>query len=163
MAEQMTWRNELIERLPQFSPYLVNFNALVKDEGGPANVFPDAMRCIHLDAYERGLKKGIHNRTVDAVIGVSAGRSAELVMVELRLNYKNVNNLSPTKLEEKVSCSKNILSGCGKLHAMVYFVFNHRVQSQARSWFARLKWGGKKNFKPITIPELNQLISSADS
>ena len=121
------------------------------------------MRCIDLDAYEKGLKKGCHHPTVDAVIGVFAGRSAELVMVELRLNYKNVNNLSPTKLEEKVSCSKNILSGCGKLHAMVYFVFNHCVQSQARSWFARLKWGGKKNFKPITIPELNQLISSADS
>ena len=159
----MTWTNEPIERLPQFSPYLVNFNALVKHEGGPANVFPDAMRCIDLDAYEKGLKKGIHNPTVDAVIGVFSGKISELVLVELRLNYKNADNLSPTKLEEKVSCSKNILSGCGKLHAMVYFVFNHRVQSQARSWFARLKWGGKKNFKAITIPELNQLISSADS
>lgn len=159
----MTWTNELIERLPRFSPYLVNFNALVKHEGGPANAFPDAMRCIDLDAYEKGLKKGIHNPTVDAVIGVFSGKISELVLVELRLNYKNADNLSPTKLEEKVSCSKNILSGCGKLHAMVYFVFNHRVQSQARSWFARLKWGGKKNFKPITIPELNQLISRADS
>ena len=163
MAEQMTWTNELIERLPQFSPYLVNFNALVKHEGGPANAFPDAMRCIDLDAYEKGLKKGCHHPTVDAVIGVSAGRSAELVMVELRLNYVKADNLSPTKLEEKVSCSKDILSGCGKLHPIVYFVFNHRVQSQARSWCARLKWGGKNNFKPITIPELNQLISSADS
>ena len=163
MAEQMTWTNEPIERLPQFSPYLKNFNALVKHEGGPANVFPDAMRCIDLDAYEKGLKKGIHNPTVDAVIGVFSGKISELVLVELRLNYKNADNLSPTKLEEKMSCSKDILSGCGKLHPIVYFVFNHRVQSQARSWFARLKWGGKKNFKPITIPELNQLISSADS
>ena len=163
MAEQMTWTNEPIERLPQFSPYLKNFNALVKHEGGPANVFPDAMRCIDLDAYEKGLKKGIHNPTVDAVIGVFSGKISELVLVELRLNYKNADNLSPTKLEEKVSCSKNILSGCGKLHAMVYFVFNHRVQSQARSWFARAKWGGKKHFKAITIPELNQLISRADS
>lgn len=163
MAEQMTWTNELIERLPQFSPYLVNFNALVKREGGPVNAFPDAMRCIDLDAYEKGLKKGIHNPTVDAVIGVFSGKISELVLVELRLNYEKADNLSPTKLEKKVSCSKDILSGCGKLHAMVYFVFNHRVQSQARSWFARLKWGGKKNFKPITIPELNQLISSADS
>ena len=159
----MTWTNELIERLPQFSPYLVNFNALVKREGGPANAFPGAMRCIDLDAYEKGLKKGIHNPTVDAVIGVSAGRSAELVMVELRLNYKNVNNLSPTKLEEKVSCSKNILSGCGKLHPIVYFVCNKQVQPKARSWFARAKWGGKKHFKAITIPELNQLISRAYS
>lgn len=159
----MTWTNELIERLPQFSPYLVNFNALVKREGGPVNAFPDAMRCIDLDAYEKGLKKGIHNPTVDAVIGVFSGKISELVLVELRLNYEKADNLSPTKLEKKVSCSKDILSGCGKLHAMVYFVFNHRVQSQARSWFARLKWGGKKNFKPITIPELNQLISSADS
>ena len=163
MAEQMKWTNEPIERLPRFSTYLKNFNALVKHEGGPANAFPDAMRCIDLDAYEKGLKKGIHNPTVDAVIGVFSGKISELVLVELRLNYKNADNLSPTKLEEKVSCSKNILSGCGKLHAMVYFVFNHRVQSQACSWFARLKWGGKKNFKPITIPELNQLISSADS
>ena len=163
MAEHMTWTNELIERLPQFSPYLTNFNVLVKREGGPANAFPGAMRCIDLDAYEKGLKKGCHHPTVDAVIGVSAGRSAELVMVELRLNYVKADNLSPTKLEEKVSCSKDILSGCGKLHPIVYFVFNHRVQSQARSWFARLKWGGKKNFKPITIPELNQLISRADS
>lgn len=159
----MTWTNEPIERLPQFSPYLMNFNALVKHEGGPANAFPDAMRCIDLDAYEKGLKKGIHNPTVDAVIGVFSGKISELVLVELRLNYKNADNLSPTKLEEKVSCSKNILSGCGKLHAMVYFVFNDRVQSQARNWFARAKWGGKKHFKPITIPELNQLISRADS
>lgn len=159
----MTWTNELIERLPQFSPYLVNFNALVKREGGPANAFPGAMRCIDLDAYEKGLKKGIHNPTVDAVIGVFSGKISELVLVELRLNYEKADNLSPTKLEKKVSCSKDILSGCGKLHPIVYFVFNHRVQSQARSWFARLKWGGKKNFKPITIPELNQLISSADS
>ena len=159
----MTWTNEPIERLPQFSPYLKNFNALVKHEGGPANAFPDAMRCIDLDAYEKGLKKGIHNPTVDAVIGVFSGKISELVLVELRLNYKNADNLSPTKLEEKVSCSKNILSGCGKLHAMVYFVFNDRVQSQARNWFARAKWGGKKHFKAITIPELNQLISRADS
>ena len=157
----MTWTNEPIERLPQFSPYLKNFNALVKQEGGPTNVFPDAMRCIDLDAYEKGLKKGIHNPTVDAVIGVFSGKISELVLVELRLNYKNADNLSPTKLEEKVSCSKNILSG--KLHPIVYFVFNHRVQSQARSWFARAKWGGKKHFKAITIPELNQLISRADS
>ena len=163
MAEQMTWTNELIERLPQFSPYLVNFNALVKREGGPVNAFPDAMRCIDLDAYEKGLKKGIHNPTVDAVIGVFSGKISELVLVELRLNYKKVDNLSPTELEKKVSCSKDILSGCGKLHPIVYFVFNKQVQPKARSWFARLKWGGKKNFKPITIPELNQLISSADS
>lgn len=163
MAEQMTWTNELIERLPQFSPYLVNFNALVKREGGPANAFPDAMRCIDLDAYEKGLKKGIHNPTVDAVIGVFSGKISELVLVELRLNYEKADNLSPTKLEEKVSCSKDILSGCGKLHPIVYFVFNKQVQPKARNRFARAKWGGKKNFKPITIPELNQLISSADS
>ena len=121
MAEQMTWTNEPIERLPQFSPYLKNFNALVKHEGGPANVFPDAMRCIDLDAYEKGLKKGIHNPTVDAVIGVFSGKISELVLVELRLNYKNADNLSPTKLEEKMSCSKDILSGCGKLHPIVLF------------------------------------------
>ena len=159
----MTWTNEPIERLPQFSPYLTNFNVLVKREGGPANAFPGAMRCIDLDAYEKGLKKGIHNPTVDAVIGVFSGKISELVLVELRLNYKNADNLSPTKLEEKVSCSKDILSGCGKLHPIVYFVFNKQVQPKARNRFARAKWGGKKNFKPITIPELNQLISSADS
>ena len=163
MAEQMTWTNEPIERLPQFSPYLKNFNALVEHEGGPANAFPDAMRCIDLDAYEKGLKKGIHNPTVDAVIGVFSGKISELVLVELRLNYVKADNLSPTKLEEKVSCSKNILSGCGKLHPIVYFVFNKQVQPKARSWFARAKWGGKKHFKAITIPELNQLISRADS
>ena len=141
----------------------MNFNALVKQEGGPANVFPGAMRCIDLDAYEKGLKKGIHNPTVDAVIGVFSGKISELILVELRLNYVKADNLSPTKLEEKVSCSKNILSGCGKLHPIVYFVFNKQVQSKARSWFARAKWGGKKHFKAITIPELNQLISRADS
>lgn len=129
----------------------------------PANVFPDAMRCIDLDAYEKGLKKGIHNPTVDAVIGVFSGKISELVLVELRLNYVKADNLSPTKLEEKVSCSKNILSGCGKLHPIVYFVFNKQVQPKARNRFARAKWGGKKNFKAITIPELKQLISRADS
>ena len=159
----MTWTNELIERLPQFSPYLVNFNALVKHEGGPANDFPSAMRCIDLDAYEKGLKKGIHNPTVDAVIGIFSGKISELVLVELRLNYVKADNLSPTKLEEKVSCSKNILSGCGKLHPIVYFVFNKQVQPKARNRFARAKWGGKKHFKAITIPELKQLISRADS
>ena len=163
MAEQMTWTNEPIERLPQFSSYLKNFNELVKDEGGPENAFPDAMRCIDLDAYEKGLKKGCHHPTVDAVIGVSSGKSAELALIELRLNYKNADNLSRTKLEKKVSCSKDILSGCGKLHPIVYFVFNKQVQPTARSWFAREIKGGKKNFKPITISELNQLISSADS
>mgnify|MGYP000068011379 FL=1 len=163
MAEQMTWTNEPIERLPQFSPYLKNFNALVEHEGGPANVFPGAMRCIDLDAYEKGLKKGIHNPTVDAVIGVFSGKISELVLVELRLNYKNADNLSPTKLKKKVSCSKDILSGCGKLHPIVYFVFNDHVQSLARSWLARAEKGRKKHFKAITIPELNQLISRADS
>lgn len=159
----MTWTNEPIERLPQFSPYLTNFNVLVKREGGLANAFPGAMRCIDLDAYEKGLKKGIHNPTVDAVIGVFSGKISELVLVELRLNYEKADNLSPTKLEEKVSCSKDILSGCGKLHPIVYFVFNKQVQPKARNRFARAKWGGKKNFKAITIPELNQLISRADS
>ena len=156
----MTWTNEPIERLPQFSPYLVNFNALVKHEGGPANAFPDA---IDLDAYEKGLKKGIHNPTVDAVIGVSSEKSAELALIELRLNYKNADNLSLKKLEGKVSCSKSILSGCGKLHPIVYFLFNERVQPTARYRFARAKWEGKKHFKAITIPKLNQLISRADS
>ena len=159
----MTWTNEPIERLPQFSPYLKNFNALVEHEGGPAHVFPGAMRCIDLDSYEKGLKKGIHNPTVDAVIGVFSGKISELVLVELRLNYKNADNLSPTKLEKKVSCSKDILSGCGKLHPIVYFLFNERVQPTARYRFARAKWEGKKHFKAITIPELNQLISRADS
>ena len=133
----MTWTNEPIERLPQFSPYLKNFNALVKQEGGPANVFPDAMRCIDLDAYEKGLKKGIHNPTVDAVIGVFSGKISELILVELRLNYVKADNLSPTKLEEKVSCSKDILSGCGKLHPIVYFVCNKQVQPKARNRVAR--------------------------
>ena len=159
----MTWMNDPIECLPRFSLYLKNFNALVKDEGGPANAFPGAMRCIDLDAYEKGMKKGIHNPTVDAVIGVFSGKISELVLVELRLNYKNADNLSLTKLEEKVSCSKNILSGCGKLHPIVYFVFNKQVKPTARNRFTRAKWGGKKHFKAITIPELNQLISRADS
>ena len=60
---------------------------------------------IDIDSYEVSLH-GDNQRTVDAAIGICNERQGlpvneRLLLVELRMNYKNVDNLSISTLSEK--------------------------------------------------------------
>ena len=130
--------------------------------------FDGRIECLDMDFYEKAVCNGDRNETVDAVIGVKKHLDKNrfsnpyLMLLELRMGYENVGNLSGTKLADKVSHTKELLGRDVDLYDMVYFIFKNNVVQRAISMFRNLKLGNKnlKNCEPISTDDFNKYIKS---
>ena len=89
---------------------------------------------VSLDDYEAKVLKGSNDCTMDAAIGIgnyanNRVTTSRLMLVELRMGYDNVDNLSASSLENKISHSENLLSG-HRIDKNNYFIFRDGVAAQ---------------------------------
>lgn len=99
---------------------------------------------LDIDAYEISLRKGNMECTADAVIGICSKSGDKihfprLMMLELRLDYDNVRNLSTTELVQKKSHTSDILKGCDNLSIDPNYclIFREGFDMQAHNWLER--------------------------
>lgn len=101
---------------PLANGYLSDLNTLcVRDY--KRQPFTTDIQCLDLDLYEDSLS-GESDKTSDAAIGIADFNknrvsNSRLLLVELRLDYKNVENQGVNNLSRKYNHSRDILIGTG--------------------------------------------------
>lgn len=108
------------------------------------NYFKHDIPALDIDRYEVS-REGSNQKTADAVVGICNRRqekpvNGRLLMVELRMNYRNVENLSVSALSGKESHTRDILHGCPDdvLVDLTYcLVFDPGLEELATRWLFR--------------------------
>ena len=103
--------------------------------------FDPAIEALDMDCYEEKHSQFERKPTMDAVIGIKQFdghfcNNPRLLLVELRIGYKTIANLSLTELKGKVDHTRDLLVGYN-LSSFNIFIFTSAVASQARSWISR--------------------------
>lgn len=115
---------------------------------------------LDMDSYETSLR-GENRKTADAVVGICNERQGQpadgrLLLVELRMDYRCVSNLSVTSLLEKESHTRELLRACPDdrhIDSSYCLIFDYKIEQQAYSWMSRIRKSNRttklwKTFSP---------------
>lgn len=160
MAEQSEWqycteitKNHVVPKVHR--DCLERLDFVCKNDGAKKTPFEDEI-CVNIDKVEESLAKKDRRdkrKIMDLSFGLVAKKESRFVLVELRLRYKNVNNLSKTELDSKILTSKSILGQSPNLLNHYYFVFNSKLKHQAHRNLRRL-FANKKIVSGIDLTDL---------
>lgn len=98
---------------------------------------------INMDSLEAIVARDnnrARNKSMDLAFGINSADSInkEMVLVEIRLNYINPNNLNKEELEGKVNGSSQLLSGHHPIHNKYIFIFKSNQIQEAISRLRRM-------------------------
>lgn len=140
-----------------------DFNRLIYDEDDNLNKLPHLFQdvlVIDLDCVEKNKAKSEKRaqcKTMDSTFAILNGSSIEMLLVELRFNYKNLSNLDRKELLGKVSGSINLLGNSININNRFIFVFQPNLLQQAINRLQRMNPRIPNNYVAM---DLNQLINS---
>ena len=123
---------------------------------------------LDLDTCEKSLHKDSTECTGDAIIGVALKKlgnnlkDSYLLLIELRMGYKNGDNLDLGKIRKKVEHSKDILSdsGASRIYQNYFFIFTDTEAPHAKNKINRRanEIGRMKQYKVYSVSELKDMI-----
>ncbi|MFV0581295.1 MAG: hypothetical protein ACK5N4_04545 [Parabacteroides gordonii] len=117
----------------------------MKAEGGKGILFCDEETCLNLDKIEKVQHKQTPQATMDLTIGLSPNqKTRQMLLVELRFNYKCPQNIKKQDIIDKIAHSKELLTG-SVIYPEYIFIFKDNICNQARNHFFRLFSGKKTN------------------
>lgn len=164
--DEIVWPYEKeITEHPLANNFLSTLDTLAERDSPRHHFFVKDTKAISLDDYEiyKAKKEGTERKkTVDAVIGIcnekqGKPKNPRLLLIELRLNYTNPDNLSYSEIHEKEIHSRNLLSKFidkRRVDETYVLIFNETVFQQLRRNFYSRKNGNKKYKKwEIYTPE----------
>lgn len=93
---------------------------------------------------------------MDTTFAISNTSSIEMLLVELRFNYRNLSNLDRNELLGKVSGSINLLGNSVVINNNYIFIFQPNLIQQAINRLQRMNPRIPNNYIAM---DLNQLIS----
>lgn len=142
---------------------LQNINTLIINEGfvGTIPLFTNTEIVINLDEAERIMAIEVGrplNRSMDMAFGLSNENSTNerILMVELRLNYHNPNNLNRTEIEEKVNGSSLLLNDIPPIYKLYIFIFKTEQLQEAISRLFRMIPRINSNYVVMDIHQLKE-------
>ena len=101
-------------------------------------------------------QKRDRNKSMDLAFGITNDSgSKEMILVELRLNYKNPHNLKSIELKEKVNSSCLVLSNIPPIHHEFIFILPTNIKQQARNWFHRMNPKPPSSYIVMDISDLH--------
>lgn len=166
--EEWIYNNKIVQEhsLFRFCGSTLN-NVSDKDYQGKYKFNPD-IECLDIDDYEKNVQRKQQSfHTGDAVIGISTyennrSKDPRLMVVELRMGYVSISNLSKKDMEAKVTYTKSLLGGEKYISRESIFIFNNGFISQAKSWFDRnSRTGGElRNCIPVSVSEFSVKVKS---
>lgn len=161
---QLVCRNDIIVSHPFACHCQAALDDIAARDYQRSGWFDGRIVCLSLDDYETNVCKGSKDSTMDAAIGIgnyvdNRVTASRLMLVELRMGYENVDNLSVSSLESKINHSKDLLSGY-PIDSRSYFIFKDGVSAQAKSWIERRRKEirGYSAWVVLSVNEFNHLI-----
>jgi hypothetical protein len=138
------------------------YQDLIITEGydGSESVFDRDVIVLDMDCVEikNALNEGNRNRnsSMDCAFAIKdeTNGCVEILLVELRFNYKSLQNLKQDKLLSKVSGTTLALGNSVSISNNYIFIFNSNLKAQARSWFFRKFPTIPRNYSVMDIFEL---------
>lgn len=168
---QLVCQNDIVVSHPYACHCLCALDDVAAKDYLKSGWFDKRILCLSLDDYERKVHQGNKDCTIDAAIGVgnyinNRTTVTRLLLVELRMGYgyHNVDNLSVSSLENKISHSRSLLSDCN-IDNNNYFIFMEGVAEQAKSWTERKKKEGGVCYTwvVLSVNEFNSLIQFVEN
>ncbi|TAG54367.1 MAG: hypothetical protein EAZ27_09135 [Cytophagales bacterium] len=142
---------------------VTNFNDLIIKEGfeGSEIVFQNDVIVLDMDCVESknaNAEKGDNLSSMDCTFAIEINKiNVEMLMVEPRFNYKNLQNLDRKKLLDKVKGSTKALGNSEKINEKNVFIFNSYLKAQAKSRFSRMLPRIQDNYIAMDIFDLHNL------
>jgi hypothetical protein len=141
---------------------LITLNDLILTEGydGTEVVFNEDVTVLDMDCVEinNARNEGNRNRysSMDCAFAIKdeVNGNVKMLLVELRFNYKSLQNLKQDKLLSKVSGTTLALGNSVSISDNYIFIFNSNLKAQARSWFFRKFPTIPRNYMVMDIFEL---------
>lgn len=141
---------------------LKNYNQIIQSEDDDLDdlpsIFDDNVVAIDLDCIERLRASQLRQdqvSTMDTVFAISDLDQTEMLLVELRLNYKNLYNLNRNKLIAKVEGSISLLGNSVPINENYIFIFQPNKKQEAINRIARMIPSLNSNYQVL---DLNDLI-----
>ncbi len=166
--QQQTISNLLAEK---HSGCVKEINAIILQEDDSLSEVPslfDDVLVIDLDCVEKQTaKKERRNqqKTMDitfAINPLNKQQLTEMLLVELRLNFKNPSNIKRQELTDKINHSKQLLNNCLlSICEDFIFIFSPNIKQQAIRHFYRYNPKFPNNYKVMTIEELKETYFGA--
>ena len=141
----------------KFKDCVEKLDTLCKEEGAKKTPFSKE-QCLNIDRVENILaqnEKRNARKTMDISFGLKSGNEKRVILCELRLNYKNVNNLKKSELDSKISNSRNILGHSTVIFNPSLFIFTSQIKNQAYRLLRRL-YSNKNTVKAIDLNDLKK-------
>lgn len=150
--------NSYLQQHPLWQNYNTTLQEIAERDYPGESYFSKMSRvdAIDLDKFEASQHKNSMDSTADATIGIALDKvenkfiNSAYLIVELRMGYKSLNNLSLEELNKKIDNSKSILNkdtqSC-KIYESYYFIFTDSLAPQAKNYISRLVSGSKKSKK----------------
>lgn len=128
---------------------------------------------LDLDSYEHSLHRSTTECTGDATVGIALSKEGEdlkhpsLMLVELRMGYKNGDNLEIQTIKKKIEHSTGLLneSGACRIHPNYYFVFTDTEAPRAKNKLSRdaNEIGRMKNYIVVSVSEFQNMMVDPDT
>lgn len=124
---------------------------------------------IDMDLYESSQHKSQMDCTGDATIGIALDKEGDdflhsaYMIVELRMGYRNINNINLDELNKKIDSSKAILNNetqsCN-IYECYYFIFTDSFAPQAKNYISRLVRSSKKskNYCVVSVSDFEEIM-----
>lgn len=96
--------------------------------------------------------------TMDCTFAISDESKTEMLLVEFRFNYVNLQNLNRNKLVDKVECSHEILGDSIPINENSIFIFQKNLKAQAQSRLYRMYPRVPNNYLVMDLDDLKQFF-----
>lgn len=96
--------------------------------------------------------------TMDCAFAISDDSKTEMLLVEFRFNYVNLQNLNRNKLVDKVECSHEILGDSVPINENSIFIFQKNLKAQAQSRLYRMYPRVPNNYLVMDLDDLKQFF-----
>ncbi len=167
--EPRVYNNRYLKKHSLYAKCHDALNKIATKDSSCDHYFDPNIDCLDIDKYEVSVGNGQQKKTADTVIAVSRCDNKKLsdsclLLVELRLRYKNACNLSKHELEEKVIHTKELLGAELPINKESIFVFTDKVAPQAKFVIGafRRQGGIAKYFEAYSIKDFSDNIKSYD-
>ena len=95
---------------------------------------------------------------MDCTFAISDDTKTEMLLVEFRFNYVNLQNLNRNKLVDKVQCSHEILGDPIPINKNSIFIFQKNLKAQAQSRIYRMYPRVPSNYLVMDLDDLKQFF-----
>lgn len=147
-AENLIWpHSDIIVTHSLYSHFGCSLSEISDRDYPGKSYIKEDIKALDLDSYETSLPNSQNDCTVDGVVGICNERqgspcNGRHLLVELRMDYRNVENLSVSGIRQKDVHSRDLLIACPDhtpIDRSLCLVFDPSIIFQAERWVNRIK------------------------